>query len=88
MEARRKLGAQAEQLRETTATRDRLTSKLEAEQLKYDKLKRTSLEERATALAIEKSLGEHCDQMNSKWKGWVFRLGTLLFIAHVLVIAK
>ena len=50
--------------------------KLEAVQFKYENLKCTSLEERATALAIEKSLGEHCDQINSKWKRWVFRLGT------------
>ena len=65
--------AQAEQLRETTVTRDeirdRLTSELEAVQLKYEDLDRTSRDEKETALVIEKSLREHYDLMNSFWKG-------------------
>ena len=73
LEAQRKLVVQAEQLRETTATRDeirdRLTSELEAIQHKYDDLKRTSRDEKETALAIEKSLRDHYDQMNNFWKG-------------------
>ncbi|KAG6371310.1 hypothetical protein JVT61DRAFT_9781 [Boletus reticuloceps] len=75
LEAQRKLVMQAEQIRETTATRDeirdRLTSELEAVQLKYEDLERTSRDEKDTALAIEKSLREHYDQMNSFWKGWM-----------------
>jgi len=73
LEAQRKLVTQADQLRETTATRDeisdRLTSELEAIRLKYEDLERTSRDEKDTALAIEKSLREHYDQMNSFWKG-------------------
>ena len=82
---------QAKQLRETTATRDeirdRLTSEFEAVQLKYEDLERTSRDEQDTALAIEKSLREHYDQMNSFWKGWEFCHGTSS-IANVLVTAK
>lgn len=81
LEAQRKLVVQAEQLRETSVTRDeirdRLTSELEAVQLKYEDLERTSRDEKETALAIEKSLREHYDQMNSFWKGWVIRCSTL-----------
>jgi DNA repair exonuclease SbcCD ATPase subunit len=91
LEAHRKLSVQAEQLRETTATRDeirdRLTSELEGVRLKYEDLERTSRDEKDTALAIEKSLREHYDQMNSFWKGWAFRHGTSS-LANVLVIAK
>jgi len=76
LEAQRKLVTQTEQLRETTAShdeiRDRLTSELEAIQVKHEDLERTSRDEKETALAIEKSLREHYDQMNSFWKGWVF----------------
>lgn len=81
LEAQRKLVVQAEQLRETSVTRDeirdRLTSELEAVQLKYEDLERTSRDEKETALAIEKSLREHYDQMNSFWKGWVIHCSTL-----------
>ncbi|KAH0828716.1 hypothetical protein J3R83DRAFT_3124 [Lanmaoa asiatica] len=75
LEAQRKLVVQADQLREATTardeTRDRLTSELEAAHLKYEDLERTSRDEKDTALAIEKSLREHYDQMNSFWKGWM-----------------
>ena len=64
---------QADQLRETTATRDeirdRLTAELGAAKLQYEDLERTSRDEKDTALAIEKSLGEHYDLMNNFWKG-------------------
>ncbi|KAH7890475.1 hypothetical protein F5I97DRAFT_35654 [Phlebopus sp. FC_14] len=67
-----KLRMQAEQLREAHAARDevreRLTSELDAAELKYRELERTSRDEKETALAIEKSLREHYDQMNSYWK--------------------
>ncbi|KAF8444442.1 hypothetical protein L210DRAFT_3642683 [Boletus edulis BED1] len=42
---------------------------MQAEQLKYEDLERTSHDEKETALAIEKGLREHYDQMNSFWKG-------------------
>ncbi|KAF8552779.1 hypothetical protein OG21DRAFT_1511030 [Imleria badia] len=75
LEAQRKLVVQAEQLEATSATRDeirdRLTSELEAVQLKYEDLERTSRDEKDTALAIEKALREHYDQMNSFWKWWM-----------------
>lgn len=65
--------AQAEQIRETTTTRDeirdRLTSQLEAAQRKCEDLERTSRDEKETALVIEKSLREHYDMMNNFWKG-------------------
>ncbi|KAF8120762.1 hypothetical protein EV363DRAFT_1157151 [Boletus edulis] len=44
---------------------------MQAEQLKYEDLERTSRDEKETALAIEKGLREHYDQMNSFWKGWM-----------------
>lgn len=91
LEVQRKQVMQAEHLRETTAARDeirdRLTSELEAAGLKYEDLERTSRDEKETALVIEKSLREHYDQMNSFWKGWVFRYD-ILSIADVLVLVK
>ncbi|KAF9235480.1 hypothetical protein BU15DRAFT_64835 [Melanogaster broomeanus] len=72
-EAHRKLHSQTDQLREVAAARDevreRLTSELEAMQFKYQELQRTSRDEKETALAIERSLREHYDQMNNFWKG-------------------
>lgn len=79
LEVQRKQVMQAEHLREASAARDeirdRLTSELEAAQLKYEDLERTSRDEKETALTIEKSLREHYDQLNNFWKGWVFRHG-------------
>ncbi|KIJ62292.1 hypothetical protein HYDPIDRAFT_169207 [Hydnomerulius pinastri MD-312] len=72
-ESQRKLQLQAEQIREITTARDeireRLTSELDAADLKYQELQRTSRDEKETALAIEKSLREHYDRMNDYWKG-------------------
>ncbi|KAG8221491.1 hypothetical protein J3R82DRAFT_1704 [Butyriboletus roseoflavus] len=75
LEAQRKQVLQTEQIRETAAARDeirdRLTSELEAAQLKYEDLERTRRDEKETALTVEKSLRDHYDQMNSFWKGWM-----------------
>lgn len=70
-ESQRKLSSQVEDLDrlcvERDEIRDRLTSDLEASELKFQDLEQTRQYEKETALATEKSLREHYDQMNQYW---------------------
>ncbi|KAG6331738.1 hypothetical protein ID866_7349 [Astraeus odoratus] len=70
-ESQRRLSLQAEELKGLRAERDdireRLSAELEAAELRYEDLQRTSEEDKQTLVAKEKSLRDHYDEMNQSW---------------------
>lgn len=71
-EMRREKVAEAERTCEAKIAleevRSRLTAELMDRQVKYEELQRIRQDEKDTALAVEKSLREHYDELNAHWR--------------------
>lgn len=71
-EMRREKVAEAERAYEAKIALEEVRSRLTAEivnlQVKYEELHRIRQDEKDTALAVEKSLREHYDELNAHWR--------------------
>ncbi|KAH7926582.1 hypothetical protein BV22DRAFT_1104217 [Leucogyrophana mollusca] len=71
-ESQRKLAIETDKVREALKVceelRNKMSTELEAAECKYQELLRTSQDEKETALAVEKSLREHYEQLDAYWK--------------------